>query len=395
MTFKGYKRPSGPPGIRNIVLVISGDLCCNPWSEEIAAPFESCFALIHKHGVGNYAPDRALFKRLIGGITLNPNVAGFVFVSSGNEDHPPAEMLAPAREAGKRFAVVSIKDMNSGAELVRKGKNHAYRIARAALDTTRVEVPLDRLRVGLNCAGTDTESAVTSNLVTGLVTDRIVGEGGTVMFTETPDYIGLGEKLFRRCERLGDGERLKGMYEERARLLAATGEKIDDIEMVSFNTDGGLKTLEQKAAVAIVKAGTAKIAEVVDYGVPPTRHGLVFMDGPAITDYVMTGFMAAGAHLMISTVGAGAGNAMPFLVGSDFPSPILPVIKVTGSSPAFRKRCNKIDFNAAVIAQKQKTPGDAADGLMKKITAVLDGKATRTEAWRDYFLNIPVRYPQA
>jgi len=395
MTFKGYARPSGPAGIRNIVLVIAGDLCCNPWAEEIAAPFENCFALLHKHGVGNYAPDRALFKRLIGGVTVNPNVAGFVFVSSGNEDHPPGEILARAREAGRKYSVVSIRELRSGATLVRKGKMLASRLVREALDARRVPAGFDQLRIGLNCAGTDTASATSSNLVTGLLSDRIVAADGTVVFSETPDYIGLGEKLFGRCETASGAEKLRRVYEERKRLLAATGEKIDDIEMVGFNTEGGLKTLGQKAAVSILKAGTAGIAEVVNYGVTSSKTGLVFMDGPAITDFVMTGLMSAGAHLMVSTVGAGEGNRMPFLVGADFPSPILPVIKVTGSTEAYNQKVNKIDFNAAVVRDGAKSAEQAADDLFGKLAAIVNGRAARTESRRDYYLNIPVRYHQA
>ena len=100
-TFRGYPRKNGPAGIRNVVLVISGDLCCNPWSREIAAPFDNCWALMHKHGVGNYAPDRILFMRLLSGITVHPNVAGFVLVSSGNEDHKPEELTAQAKKNGQ------------------------------------------------------------------------------------------------------------------------------------------------------------------------------------------------------------------------------------------------------------------------------------------------------
>ena len=108
-TFQGYPRKNGPAGIRNIVLVISGDLCCNPWSREIAGPFDNCYALMHKHGVGNYAPDRILFKTLISGIAVHPNVSGIVFVYSGNEDHTPEELLAPARRAEIPVYVVSVK----------------------------------------------------------------------------------------------------------------------------------------------------------------------------------------------------------------------------------------------------------------------------------------------
>ena len=62
------------------------------------------------------------------------------------------------------------------------------------------------------------------------------------------------------------------------------------------------------------------------------------MDGPAMTHFVLTGFLAAGVHLVLNTCGAGAANAMPFVVGADAPPPILPVLKITASSDHFRRR---------------------------------------------------------
>ncbi len=394
-TFHGYLRKKGPAGIRNVVLVISGDLCCNPWSKEIAAPFENCWALLHKHGVGNYAPDRKLFKRLISGITVHPNVAGFVFVSSGNEDHTPDEILTEAEKAGKSYSVVSAKQIKGGAELIRKGKQYAGRLVKEASQTVRVAVGIDRLRIGLNCAGTDTVSAETVHVVCGKAADLITVQGGTVVVSETPDLIGLGDDLFDRCERKSDRVKLMTFLKNHEKRLSATGEKIDDIEMVAFNVDGGLETLRQKAYVSIKKAGTGAIREVVEYGQIPSKTGLVFMDGAAMTDFVLTGYMGAGIHIMINTCGAGEGNKMPFTVGADTPSPILPVLKMTGSTEHFRQKINRIDFNAATLLTGREDKENAAIRLLRMIIAKASGKTTRTEIGQDFLLNIPVQYPQA
>lgn len=394
LTFRGYPRKTGPAGIRNTVLVISGDLCCNPWSRDIAARVDNCYALTHKHGVGNYAPDRDLFKRLVSGVTVNPNVYGFVFVSSGNEDHPNDEILERAEMSGKPFHVVSAKREPSGASVVRKGIRYAETLVRDAAHVKPSAIPIDNLVVGLNCAGTDTVSAETVHPVCGAFADRLVDLGGTVIVGETPDLIGLGELLFGRCVWNGDRRRLERFYVERRAGLAATGENIDDIEMVAFNVDGGLKTLEQKACVSILKAGSSPIREVFDYGGAHERKGLVFMDSPALTDYVITGYMASGAHLMINTCGGGEGNKMPFTVGADTPSPILPVLKMTGSAGHFRRRSNRIDFNAATVIEGKETIERAAGRLLGMVTATASGKRTRTEEPQDYPLNIPVRYPQ-
>lgn len=393
--FSGYVRPVGPAGIRNAVLIISGDLCCNPWSRDIAAPFDNCYALTHKHGVGNYAPDRALFKRIIAGITVNPNVYGFVFVSSGNEDHAPDELCEAASAAGKPYYIVSARSYRSGADVVAKGAVHAGQLVSEASMAVRVPMDISDLRIGLNCAGTDTVSGETVHPLLGAVSDRLVSLGATVVLSETPDLIGLDDILYDRCERPADRQRLMACCEASRALLAATGEKIDDIEMVAFNVEGGLTSLRHKAGVSVAKAGNSPIAEVVDYGASSERRGLVFMDGPAMTDFVMTGYMSAGVHLMINTCGAGEGNKMPFTVGADAPSPILPVLKMTGSSDHFAEPSNRIDFDAAPVHRGDETHDQAAKRLLKAVLDMASGSPGATEHPLECALNIPVLFHQA
>jgi len=395
LTYKGYPRVRGPAGIRNTILVISGDLCCNPWSIEIASAFDHCCAILHKHGVGNYSPDRNLFKHIMSGITVNPNVYGFVFVSSGNEDHSPGEILYRAESAGKPFHIVSAAQENCGADVVRKGIAYVERLLADAANTDRVDVGIDDLRIGLNCAGTDTVSAKTVHPVCAALSDKIVALGGTIFISETPDLIGLGDIVFDRCGHVEDRERLIGFYNARRKLLTQTGEIIDDIEMVAFNTEGGLKTLRQKAEVSILKAGTTPIREVLDYGDTPSQNGLVFMDGPAMTDFVMTGYMASGVHIMINTCGAGEGNKMPFTVGADTPSAILPIIKMTGGTDHYKEPSNRIDFDATTVLSGGESIDMAAERLLAMILDTASGKPTMTEVPRDYMLNIPMRFHQA
>lgn len=395
ITFRGYRRKNGTVGIRNVVLIISGDLCCNPWSREIAAPFDSCHALLHKHGVGNYAPDRELVFRLLSGITVHPNVAGFVVVSSGNEDYSPETLAGKAKKAGIPFHIVSARKEKSASAVLRKGKRHAERLVREASAARRTTAGIDSLHIGLNCAGTDLDSAKTSHLILAEVVDRITAEGGTVVASELPDLIGIENVLFERCESPSVRSALAAFMEKRKRLLSATGEKIDDIEMVAFNVDGGLTTLEKKARVSILKTGSVTIREAFEYGSVPSKNGLVFMDGPAMTDFVMTGYMGAGVHLMINTCGSGQGNKMPFTVGADMPSPILPIIKMTGNTAFYRQRINKIDFDAATLLDGREDVHHAARRFERMILITASGKTARTESGGDYLLNIPVRFPQA
>ena len=393
--FRGYPRLWGPPGIRNAVLVLPGELSGDPWAHRIAADIPGCGALTHLHGAGNYGPDRDLVIRLLSRITVNPNIYGFIFITTGNEDYSPDSLLGSAAAHGKKFHHISIRNVRDGGALVRKGREIAHRLASEASRQRRSSCGCDELLIGLNCAGTDAASAFTSHAACGRAVDSITASGGTVVLSEIPDLIGLDDSLFGRCENPMDRDVLRSFCAFHEHRLSATGERIDDVEMGPFNVDGGLETLLQKARVSMLKAGTGPVRGVFGYGCPPTGKGLVIMDGPAMSDFVMTGYMAAGVQLMVSTCGAGDGNRMPFIVGANSPSPILPVIKVSGSTVHARRKANHIDFDAGVLVSGTENPVESGERLVKLILATASGKKAKTESCPDFMLNIPVLYYQA
>jgi altronate dehydratase large subunit len=393
--FNGYRRKGRPPGIRNLVLVISGDLSCNAWSREIAAPFTGCHAILHKHGVGNFAPDRLLFKRLLAGLTIHPNVAGFIFVSSGNEDHAPREILADARRLGVPFRVVALGAVRSADVLVQAGRRAAQRLLAQARAARRTPCDIAQLRLGLNCAGTDLAGAQSGHLVCGLAVDALTAAGATVLLSETPDLLGVESELRARCVRVADRAKLAALFASHRKRLCATAEDPAALEMVRFNRRGGLKTLRAKGRISLLKAGSAAVREVIAYGTRPARAGLVFMDGPALSDFVLAGMLGAGAQLTLNVCGAGPANALPFVVGADFAPPVMPVLKITAGAKYFRHASNRIDFNAAPVAAGADHAPKCARNLLARIVAVASGAATRSEDTKDYLLPIPVEYQQA
>lgn len=86
---------------------------------------------------------------------------------------------------------------------------------------------------------------------------------------------------------------------------------------------------------------------------------------------------------------------LPVAVGTDTVSPILPIIKITGSTSYFHQKENRIDFNAGTLLNGKENVMQAKKMLLKMIRAVASGKVTRTEKGQDFFLNIPVQFHQA
>ena len=392
-TFSGFARKHSAPGIRNHVLVISAELACNPWALEVASKAQGSCALTHKHGQGNFGPDRPLFFRLLSGVATHPNVHGVVIVASGNEDYDPVDLVQKARDAGRKGYLFTARKIARNATLIRQAVARTRRLVAEARAVRRTELDVSQLSIGLNCAGTDTASRYTSNVVCGAATDLLVKSGATVLLSEVPELIGVRRTFLERC-RAGVRKKLERLVAKHRRRLSRGG-GIDENELCEFNRQGQLSTLAEKANISVLKAGTSPVNEVVAYGEAPSRAGLVVMDGPAMTDFVMTGFMGAGVHMMINCCGVGPANRMPVMVGCDCAPPILPAVKVTGSSRHFRDKTNRIDFDAGAALKQPELVQELAQKLVKRIVQTASGKATRTERTCNFFMNVPVQRHQA
>jgi altronate dehydratase len=83
MTFLGYPRAPGAPGIRNALAVIAVELAASPLAARIADDVRGAVPLLHKQGIGHLAPDQDRIVRVLRGWAQNPNVGAVLFVDIG------------------------------------------------------------------------------------------------------------------------------------------------------------------------------------------------------------------------------------------------------------------------------------------------------------------------
>ena len=240
-SFLGFPRKQGPAGIRNYIVVIAAELSCNPWATRIASAVRGpCCAITHKHGLGDPGSDKEVFLRIITGILCHPNVAGGLLVASGNEDYDPSPVVARALTSGRRTYVLSLKDFPRTESMLTEGVRLARELAAEAGKARRIEVGLEQLRIGLNCAGTDRFSGTTSHAVCGAAVDRLIEGGGTALLTEIPEMIGIGKRWLDRAAAGDVRKRLQSLIIRHSRRLSACGGAIGDNEMCAFNVAGGM-----------------------------------------------------------------------------------------------------------------------------------------------------------
>lgn len=81
---------------------------------------------------------------------------------------------------------------------IAKGIKAVEAMLPAASACTRESVSVARLPIGLPCGASDGYSALTANPALGVAADMLVGAGGKVVLSETPEIYGAEDLLLRR-----------------------------------------------------------------------------------------------------------------------------------------------------------------------------------------------------
>ena len=368
MKFLGYRRPDGRVGTRNHVLIFPTVICAAAVAAKIQAAVPGTVTVDHPHGCGHMGEEKDLIVRAMAGFCGHPNVGGVLLVGLGCELITP-QLVAAAMPPGGRIEMLSIQAEGGTNGAVRRGVELATRLLAGAAEDRREPVDISELIVGTNCGGSDTLSGLTANPALGAAADRFVGEGGTVILSETPELIGAEHVLARRAV---DDTVRRRIYEITAateELAMKAGVDIRNSEPSPGNKEGGLTTLEEKSLGAILKGGTSPIRQVVGYAERPAERGLVIMDSPAHDAVCNTGMVAGGAQVIVFTTGR----------GTPLGAPTAPVLKVSSNSGVYGRMSDNIDMDAGVILDGTATVAEMGEALFQEIVAVASGRLTKAE----------------
>jgi altronate dehydratase large subunit len=380
-SFAGYVRPDGRVGVRNDVLVMSLMDNVNGVTLRIAQQVRGTVALPVWYGRGQYGRDQALMEQTLVGLAGHPNVAAAVLVSL---EGVTAERLAErVRACGKPVRTVVVNEHAGSPDAVRAGVEAAAGLVMEASALRRAEVGLDRLVLGVECGGTDTTSGIASNPVTGAVADAVVDAGGTVLLSETSEFLGAEHILAERARDPEVARRIRAIVDQVEQEALRRGVDIRGANPVPDNIRGGITTIEEKSLGAILKGGTRTVQEVVDYGRPPTRRGLVIMDTPAPAAESLTGLVAAGAQAVIFTTGQGN------VVGAT----LAPTVKVCANALTVRQMRLNVDVDVSGVTAGLEGPAEAAERLLSFLLEVCSGRMTASEVLGDVATVIPKLEP--
>ena len=365
-SFLGYRRGNAV-GIRNMVAVISVMDNCNPVTRAVADAVQGTVYLPGSFIRGQLGRDRAITLKVTAGLCLNPNIAAVVAI--GLEPRTTRELVELLSASGKPVEWVDIQEAGGTINSIAKGTRAAARLVRHVSKQRREEFPLSSLVLGLECGGSDTTSGLASNPSIGVVSDKVVGAGGTAIITETSEFFGAEHLFAERAASTEVRTKFISEIETLEKEIIALGIDLRGSNPTPDNIRGGLTTIEEKALGAMAKAGKSELVGVLGYGDVPERSGLHFMSGPAPAVESITGLAAGGCQLCLFSTG----------VGNPIGHQVATVIKISGNRNTIEGMSDNVDFDVSSILEKDESIASAGNRLFEYVLSVASGELTTSE----------------
>ena len=227
----------------------------------------------------------------------------------------------------------------------------------------RKPASISKLRVGLECGGSDGFSGISANPALGYASDILAAIGGTPILSEFPELCGVEQELVNRCEIDEDAERFMHLMHTYKTSAENVGSGFD-MNPSPGNIKDGLITDAMKSAGAAKKGGTSPITDVLDYGEYSTKAGLNLLCTPGNDVESTTAMVGAGANVVVFTTGLGTPTG----------NPIAPVIKVSSNTDLTRRMPDIIDVDTGAIIRGEKSIPQMGEVLLEYIIKIASGE---------------------
>lgn len=389
MTWQAYARKDGKKGIRNRVLVLYTVKCAEFVAQQIVR--ESRHPDAELVGFDGCTDNQYAVNLLIS-LIRHPNVGAVLAVGLGCEYVQPEWLADIAAKEGKPAAWMFIQQEGGTGKTIEKGVKWVQSALQQLEHTPRVPMGFSELIIGAECGGSDFTSGLAGNVVVGRFFDRLVDAGGTAIFEEIVEAIGLNEWLLGRAANDQAWKEIRYTYDK----ALAYCRQVRQYSISPGNFAGGLSTIEEKSMGAVIKSGSRPIQGVIKVACPPPHPGLWLLDSTPDPYWMQFGItnpndseglmdlISCGAHIVFLVTGRGN------VVGSA----VSPCVKITGNSETFARMREDMDFDASPVLQGACSMESLTQQLSELVIRTAAGTPTNSEKLGHKEFFIPYKYQE-
>lgn len=380
-TFMGFRRKDGRVGTRNFVLIVPTSMCASHEATQIAMMSEflhykrekfpnvdGVVAIPHNKGCGcQDGSTLDVMMRTLSNYADHPNVGGVILIDLGcektNLSYMEKYLTNRAKPIEKPFYKIGIQEAGGTQAAIEQGLKYVEEMLPEVNRLNREEVSISELVLGVKCGGSDGFSGISANPSLGYASDLLVKNGGTVLITEVPEFCGAEHILANRAKDYETGRKIYAMVDWYKDYASKFGAVLNQNPSAG-NIKGGLLNITIKSLGAIVKAGTTRIEDCLEYAETPTQKGINLMQGPGYDQESTPGLVASGATVVIFTTGRGTtiGNA------------IAPVIKLASNNEVFKRMSRDIDISAGNVIEGTESIAEVGERLFEYLKKVASGE---------------------
>ena len=396
--FRGYDRGPRGVGTRNYILVVGTTSRAASFARTLAqrlkdaaaacANVDGVVAVAHTEGGGADHPNnQELLLRALAGFCIHPNVGAVLAVDYRSAAITNDLLKSYLRRQG--YAIEEIPHrfltIDSGFEAKMAEGERQIRDWLGQVDgAKRSDQPLSKLKIALQCGGSDAFSGVSGNPLAAWVAREIIRHGGTANLAETDELIGAEPYVLANVRDLETARRFLSVIERFKERAARHGVSAEG-NPSGGNKFRGLYNIVLKSIGAARKRDPdIRLDHVIDYGQLMESPGYYFMDSPGNDLESIAGQVASGSNVIFFVTGNGSITNFPFV----------PTIKIVTTTSRYEQLREDMDVNAG--AYQDGTPMDELGAQTRDLTLeVASGRATLGERaghsqvsiWRNWELD--------
>ncbi|MEP2240123.1 MAG: UxaA family hydrolase, partial [Maribacter sp.] len=224
--------------------------------------------ITHQGGCGGIRQDAQTLAKLLAGYVKNPNVAGATVLSLGCQNLQIEIFNNALKEIDskldKPILIYEQQQVGTVDDLLNNIIKDSFKGIKAANSKKRKPAPLSKLKLGLECGGSDGFSGISANPALGYASDILAAVGGSPILSEFPELCGVEQELVNRCVNNTDAERFINLMKAYEASVEAAGSGFD-MNPSPGNIKDGLITDAMKSAGAAKKGGTSPVEAVLHY----------------------------------------------------------------------------------------------------------------------------------